>query len=63
MKDKNKKVEKVAKQIVELEKKCQSDKANIDEYIKQMQQLTEHLSLDELLKIDEYILENAMLIK
>ena len=62
MKD-TKKIKKVAKQIVELEKKCINDKNNINKYLKKMQQLTENLSLEELLAIDEYILENKLLTK
>lgn len=63
MKDKKKKVKKIAQKIVELENKCQLDKTNINKYLTQMQQLTEHLSLEELLAVDEYILENKLLTK
>ena len=61
MKDKNKKVKRIAQQIVELEKKCQIDINNREKYILKIEQLTGNLSLEELLAIDEYILSNNLL--
>ena len=63
MKDKKKKIKKIAQQIVELEKLCNNtlDKPKRIEYMTQIERLTENLSLLELLQIDEYILENNML--
>ena len=61
MKDKNKKVKRIAQQIVELEKKCQTDINNREKYILKIEQLTGNLSLEELLAIDEYILSNNLL--
>jgi len=65
MKDKKKKVKKIAQQIVSLENKCHQTN-NIDErnkYMIQIQKLIENLSLTELLQIDEYIVENSLLTK
>jgi len=54
MKDKEK--EKIAQEIIELELKCQEDKDNLNIYLQKMTELTENLSLEELLEIDEYII-------
>ena len=54
MKDKEK--EKIAQEIIELELKCQEDKNNLNIYLQKMTELTENLSLEELLEIDEYIM-------
>lgn len=54
MKDKEK--EKIAQEIIELELKCQEDKDNLNIYLQKMTELTENLSLEELLEIDEYIM-------
>ena len=61
MKDKNKKVKRIAQQIVELEKKCQIDTDNREKYMLKIEQLTGNLSLEELFAIDEYILNNNLL--
>ena len=60
MKDK-KKIKRVAQKIVDLEKLCLTDKNNLNKYLKRMQQLTENLSFEELLAVDEYILSNNLL--
>lgn len=54
MKDKEK--ENIAQKIIELELKCQEDKDNLNIYLQKMTELTENLSLEELLEIDEYIM-------
>ena len=56
MKDKEK--EKIAQEIIELELKCQEDKDNLNIYLQKMTELTENLSLEELLEIDEYIMSS-----
>ena len=61
-----KKIKKIAQQIVELELKCKEYKDNIPkqkEILNQMEKLTEGLSLEELLSIDIYIVENDLLKK
>lgn len=61
-----KKIKKIAQQIVELELKCKEYKNNIPkqkEILNQMEKLTEGLSLEELLSIDIYIVENDLLKK
>jgi len=60
MKDK-KKIKRVAQKIVDLEKLCLTDKNNLNKYLERMQQLTESLSFEELLAVDEYILSNNLL--
>lgn len=59
MKDKEK--EKIAQEIIELELKCQEDKDNLNIYLQKMIELTENLSLEELLEIDEYIMGSKKL--
>lgn len=59
MKDKEK--EKIAQEIIELELKCQEDKDNLNIYLQKMTELTENLSLEELLEIDEYIMSSKKL--
>lgn len=59
MKDKEK--EKIAQEIIELELKCQEDKDNLNIYLQKMTELTENLSLEELLEIDEYIMGSKKL--
>ncbi len=61
MKDTKEKIKEIALQIVELEKKCQSEKNNRKNYMTQIQQLIENLSLEELLEIDEYIVNHDLL--
>ncbi len=62
---KDKKIKQIAQQIVDIERKCQStnSKKEIDKYIQSMQQLVQGLSVNELLRIDEYIQENNLLKK
>lgn len=62
MKDKER-IKKIARQLVDLEKKCQVDKDNLNIYLRKMEKLTENLSLVELLQIDEYIVEKNLLTK
>jgi len=65
MKD-TKKIKKIAQQIVQLELECKKYKDNIPkqkEILNQMEKLTEGLSLEELLSIDIYIVENNLLKK
>lgn len=57
-----KRLEKIAKQIIELEKKCQKE-GPLPKYLIEMEKVTEGLSLEDLLFIDEYILENNNLKK
>ena len=59
MKDKEK--EKIAQEIIKLELKCQEDKDNLNIYLQKMTELTENLSLEELLEIDEYIMSSKKL--
>ena len=59
MKDKEK--ENIAQKIIELELKCQEDKDNLNIYLQKMTELTENLSLEELLEIDEYIMSSKKL--
>ena len=59
MKDKEK--ENIAQKIIELELKCQEDKDNLNTYLQKMTELTENLSLEELLEIDEYIMSSKKL--
>lgn len=63
MKDEKEKIKEIALRIVELEKKCRTDAENVSSYMSEMMQLTDHLSLEELLQVDEYILENKILTK
>jgi len=62
MKDK-KKIKRVANKIVKLEKQCMlnQNSTKINKYIKRMTEITEDLSLDELLAVDEYIYKNNLL--
>ena len=62
MKDKRK-IKKVAKEIVKLEKQCMLNQhsAKINNYMQKMYELTENLSLEELLAVDEYISKKKML--
>lgn len=65
MKD-TKKIKKIAQQIVQLELECKKYKDDIPkqkEILNQMEKLTESLSLEELLSIDIYIVENNLLKK
>jgi len=62
---KDKKIKQIAQQIADIERKCQStnSKEEIDKYIQSIQQLVQGLSVNELLRIDEYIQENNLLKK
>lgn len=63
MKDKEKEIKQIAQKIIDLEHKCQEDIENRQTYLNQMIKITEDLSLEELLEIDEYIMENNLLTK
>lgn len=54
MKDEER-IKNIAMQIAQLEKKCQLDKNNINNYLMKMEELTKNLSLEDILAIDEYI--------
>lgn len=62
MKDKER-IKNIAMQIAQLEKKCQLDKNNVNNYLMKMEELTKNLSLEDILAIDEYIWENDILKK
>lgn len=62
MKDERKKIKELAEKIVELEKQCQS-KNNVSKALEEIEQLTKDLSLEDMLKIDEYIIEKKLLTK
>jgi hypothetical protein len=57
-----KRLEKIAKKIIELEKKCQEE-GPLPEYLTEMESLSKNLSFEDLLFIDEYILEKTDLKK
>lgn len=61
MKD-EKKIKKLAEQIFILEKECQLGN-NIQENMNKIEQLTQTLSLDEMLEVDTYIMEKKFLTK
>lgn len=62
MKDERKKIIELANEIARLEKECQL-KNNISKNMKKLEQLTSNLSLQEMLEIDNYILEQKLLTK
>ncbi len=61
MKD-EKKIKELAEQIFILEKECQLGN-NIQENMNKIEQLTQTLSLDEMLEVDTYIMEKKFLTK
>lgn len=61
MKNEGKNIKELAEKIVELEKKCQLEN-NISN-MKELEQLIQKLSLEEMLKIDTYIKEKNLLTK
>ena len=61
MKDKEKEIENIAQEIIQLELKCREDKDNRNTYLQKITELTSSLSLEELLEIDEYILTSNQL--
>ena len=61
MKD-EKKIKQLAKQIFILEKECQLGN-NVQENMNKIEQLTQTLSLDEMLEVDTYIMEKKFLTK
>ena len=61
MKD-EKKLKKVAEQLYKLERECQL-KNNIQENMNKMEQLIQTLSIEELLIIDDYIINEKFLTK
>ena len=61
MKD-EKKLKKVAEQLFKLEQECQL-KNNIQENMNKMEQLIQTLSIEELLIIDDYIINEKFLTK
>lgn len=61
MKD-EKKIKKLAEQIFILEKECQLGN-NVQENMNKIEQLTQTLSLDEMLEVDTYIMEKKFLTK
>lgn len=52
-----KRLEIIAKQIIQLEKKCQEE-GPTSLYLKKMEEIIQNLSFEELLFIDEYIMKN-----
>ena len=62
MKDKEK-LKEIAEKIIKLEKKCQTatDKNELNKYLVEMNVLTNGLSIEDYLIIDEYILESNKL--
>lgn len=61
MKD-GKKIKQLAEQIFILEKECQLGN-NVQENMNKIEQLTQTLSLDEMLEVDTYIMEKKFLTK
>lgn len=61
MKD-EKKIKKLAEQIFILEKECQLGN-NVQENMNKIEQLTQTLSLNEMLEVDTYIMEKKFLTK
>lgn len=62
MKRKEKELKKVASELAILEKKCQ-DGIDVQENMLKMARMIEKFSLEELLMLDEYILQNNLLTK
>lgn len=62
MKDKNKKIKILAQKIVKLERECTLGN-NVQENMKEIQNITDSLSLEEMLQIDEYITKKKLLTK
>ena len=60
MKD-EKEIKQIAQKISNLEKQCQNNPEQQDMYMKKIEKIAESLSLEELLQIDIYILENKLL--
>ena len=61
MKD-EKKIKQLAEQIFILEKECQLGN-NVQKNMNKIEQLTQTLSLDEMLEVDTYIMEKKFLTK
>lgn len=59
---KEKKLKRVASELATLEKQCQ-DGINVQENMSKMARMIEEFSLEELLMLDEYILQNNLLTK
>jgi hypothetical protein len=55
-------IKKLANEIARLEKECQSGN-NISDAMRKIEQITYGLSIEEMLTIDEYILEEKLLTK
>ena len=55
-------IKKLANEIARLEKECQSGH-NISDAMRKIEQITYGLSIEEMLAIDEYILEEKLLTK
>ena len=55
-------IKKLANEIARLEKECQSGN-NISDAMRKIEQLTQGLSIEEMLEIDEYILTEKLLTK
>lgn len=64
MKDRKEK-RKIAKEIIKLECKCRqtTDQKLIEKYTTEMNDLIKHLSLEDILFLDEYIMKKQNLIK
>ena len=63
MKDRKKKnIKKLAQEIAQLEKECQSGH-NFSETMNKIEQIVQGLSLEDMLEIDNYILEKNLLTK
>lgn len=61
MKSDNKKdIKELAEKIIYLEQKCQFE-TDISEYLDELERLSKTLSLEEMLLIDNYIIQNNLL--
>ena len=62
MKDEKKRIKRLAEKIVQLEKQAREGK-NEQEVISKIQNITDSLSIEDMLEIDEYIFTKKLLTK
>ena len=62
MKDKKKRIKRLAEKIVQLEKQAREGK-NEQEVMSKIQNITDSLSIEDMLEIDEYIFTKKLLTK
>ena len=62
MKDEKKRIKRLAEKIVQLEKQAREGK-NEQEVMSKIQNITDSLSIEDMLEIDEYILTKKLLTK